>query len=79
MKKLITNIPGWGKVKVAAKYGGVGERTFRGWLKNGLKHSRLPSGTILVRFSEIDRYLERFVVNNDQVDEIVNEVMEDLT
>jgi hypothetical protein len=48
-------------------------------LKKGLKHSRLPSGTILVRFSDIDEFLESFAVNDDQVDEIVNEILEGIT
>jgi hypothetical protein len=68
----------WGKKKAAALYAGVGERTFSGWLKKGLKHSRLPSGSILVRFSDIDDYLERFAVNNDRVDGIVNNVCREL-
>ena len=69
---------GWGKVKAGAQYAGISERTFRDWLKQGLKYSQLPSGTILVRFSDIDDYLERFSANDDQVDKIVNEVCEEL-
>jgi hypothetical protein len=61
-----------------SKQSEVGERTFSGWLKKGLKHSRLPSGSILVRFSDIDDYLERFAVNNDRVDGIVNNVCREL-
>ena len=69
---------GWAKVKPAAKYAGVSERTFRNWLKQGLKHARLPSGMILVRFKAIDDFLESFVVDDDKTDEIVNEVLRDL-
>ena len=69
---------GWGKVKAGAKHAGVSERTFRPWLKKGLKHSRLPSGTILIRFTDLDAYLESFAVNDHQVDQIVNEIMEDI-
>jgi len=69
---------GWGKVKTAAKYADVSERTFRSWLKQGLKHSRLPSGTILIRYSDIDEWLESFSVNDNQIDEIVEEICEDL-
>ena len=70
---------GWGKVKAVAQYAGISERTFRDWLKQGLKYSRLPSGTILVRFSDIDDWLEGFTVNDDQVSKIVDEVLADLT
>ena len=69
---------GWGKVKASAQYAGISERTFRDWLKRGLKYSQLPSGTILVRFSDIDQYLERFSANDDQVDRIVKDVCEEL-
>ena len=70
---------GWGKIRQAAQYGGVSERTLRGdWLKNGLKHSRLPSGTILTKFEWIDEYLEKFVVNENQTDQLVDEVMKEL-
>lgn len=68
----------WGGVKAGAKHAGVSERTFRPWLKKGLKHSRLPSGTILIKYSDIDEFLESFAVKNDQVDEIVNEIMEEM-
>ena len=67
---------GWAKIKPAAQYSGIGERTFRGdWLKNGLKHVRLPSGTILIKYEWIDSYLESFSAKEDQVDKIVNETL----
>lgn len=69
---------GWGKVKAGAQYAGISERTFRDWLKRGLKYSQLPSGTILVRFKDIDDYLEGFSSNDDQVDKVVQEVCEGL-
>lgn len=67
---------GWAKIKQAAKYGGVGERTLRGvWLKTGLKHVRLDSGMILIKFSWIDEFLEGFVAKEDAVDKIVRETL----
>ena len=69
---------GWAKVKEAAKYAGVSVRTLRDWLKDGLRHSRLSTGTILVAFAAIDEYLERFEVSRNQVDNIVDEVMQEL-
>ena len=70
---------GWAKIKQAAKYADISERTLRDWLKQGLKHSRLPTGTILIRYSDIDDWLESFAVNDDQVDRIVDEVCKDLS
>lgn len=66
---------GWTKIKRAAQYAGIGDRTMREWLKAGLRHSRLPTGTILVRFSDIDEFLESFAVNEDRVDRAVDEIM----
>jgi hypothetical protein len=69
---------GWAKLKRAAKFADIGERTMREWLKQGLKHSRLSTGTILIRYSDIDDWLEGFAVNDDQINQIVDEVCRDL-
>lgn len=69
---------GWAKIKQAAPYGGVKERTFRKWLREGLKYSRLPSGTILVKYSEIDKFLESYEVRDNEINKIVDEVCNDL-
>lgn len=68
----------WGKIKPSAKYCGVGERTFRGWLKMGLKHSRLPSGTVLVKFANIDRFLDRYEASENRVEKITAEIEREL-
>ena len=78
MKTTSPDTRGWAKVKEAAKYAGVSVRTLRDWLKDGLRHSRLGTGTILVAYAAIDEYLARFEVNSNQVDDIVNEVMQEL-
>lgn len=67
---------GWTKIKTAAKYAGIGERTFREWLKQGLTHSRLPSGTILIRYSAIDKFIEHFTTDDNKTDKIVSEILE---
>jgi len=68
---------GWVSVKDAGEYSGFSERTVRKLLKRGLKHSRLPSGTIRIRYQDIDDYLEQFQVNEDRVESIVNEILKD--
>jgi excisionase family DNA binding protein len=54
-------VPGWLKVKDAAKYAGVSERTLEDWLKQGLKYAQIPSGLRLIRPEWIDNYLEQFI------------------
>lgn len=61
---------GWLKVKGAAEYSGVSIRTLRTWVKEGLVHSRLPTGTILISVEEIDRFLKGFEVSEDRGEQI---------
>lgn len=71
---------GWAKVKDAARYSGVSERTFREWLKGGLRHIRLNTGTILIKYSWLDAWLESFEDDGGElVDELVASVMEDFS
>ena len=69
---------GWCKVKNAAVYAGVSDRTIENWLKLGLRVSRLPTGTRLIKYQWIDEFLEGFVDSHSHVDEIVNEIMNDI-
>lgn len=72
-------VDGWAKVKNAARYSGVSERTFREWLKGGLRHIRLNTGTILIKYSWLDAWLESFEDDGgNRVDAIVDEIMEGL-
>ncbi len=69
----------WQKIIPSAKYAGVSERTFRKWLRAGLRHSRLPSGTLLIKVEWIDQYLKKFeVVENDDVDKIAEGICGEL-
>ena len=65
---------GWSKIKIAAKYAGVSERTMWVWLKQGLRHSKLPSGHVLISYTAIDEYLQQYQVDESAVDKIVDEV-----
>lgn len=66
---------GWTKTKGGAKYSGVSERTFRDFLKQGLCHSRLKSGTILVKYSEIDQFLRGFEATENKAEKLVDEIL----
>jgi predicted site-specific integrase-resolvase len=68
-------IPGWVRPRAAAQYAGVGRRILYGWLRDGLPHSRLPSGRILIRLADVDLYLRRFQVR-DTAD--VSGIVEDM-
>jgi hypothetical protein len=70
-------IQGWAKIKGAANYAGVKERTLRSWVREGLKHSRLPSGTILIKFAWIDEFLEGFQAKEHLVDSLVEETLKE--
>lgn len=68
----------WLKLGSVAEYVDASPRTVRKWLKRGLKHSRLQSGTVLVKKEWIDGFLEQFSITNDEADQIVKEMMEGL-
>jgi hypothetical protein len=69
----------WMKIKKASLYAGVSPRTLRDWLKNDLKHSRMPSGLILVKSEWIDEYIEQFSSQDNQIEKIVESVMRDFS
>jgi excisionase family DNA binding protein len=70
---------GWAKPKVAARYAGVSTRTFSGWLKKGLKHSRLPGGRVLVKYDDLDAWLRSQAVDENQVDLLVDSIMREVS
>ena len=69
---------GWAKIKPAARYAGICERTMRTWLKQGLRHSRLPSGTVLIQYTDVDQFLNQFATDINQSDLIVADVCNEL-
>jgi DNA-binding transcriptional MerR regulator len=69
---------GWAKIRSAAAYAGVSPRTLRKWLQQGLRHSRLPSGTIIISLAAIDEFLSSFEVETNKLEQIVDEIAEEL-
>jgi excisionase family DNA binding protein len=68
---------GWAKVKDAARYAGVSIRTFRDWLKAGLKHSRI-GGVILIKYTNIDEYLSGFEVEENLINNLADSIVSDV-
>jgi len=70
---------GWATIGKAARYADISTRTMRDWVKNdGLKHSRLKSGRIRIKYEWIDAFLESFEASEakaNQVKQVVNDVM----
>lgn len=71
-------IDGWTKLKGAAKYTGLSERTLRTLLKDGLRHSRLRSGTILLRYAWLDEFFSQYEVIENEADELVDAVCKEI-
>ncbi len=71
---------GWLKIKAASEYSNTKERTFRSWLKDGLRHSRI-NGTLYFKVEWINHFMQAHeVINNNkvEVDQIVDEVTKEL-
>ena len=45
--------------------------------EQGLRHARIPSGTILIRYRDIDDYLEQFCDSDHQINRMVDDVMKE--
>ena len=71
-------VSGWAKIKGGAQYANVSERTFRDWLKQDLKYSKLPTGHIVTKYEWIDKFLEGFTVNENELDRLVAETIKGL-
>lgn len=70
---------GWLKVKSAAKRADHSDpRTVKKWTKMGLRHSRLPNGTILIKPEWLDQFLESFEVVENEVEKITDEIMKEV-
>jgi len=71
-------LKGWLKVSDAAAYLGLCPRTVRTLLSQGLPHSRLPSGRILISIDKANEFLQKHEVMNNKIDDLVNKVINSL-
>lgn len=69
--------PGWLRIKQACQYCGIGERTLRTWLSEGLPYSKVK-GVVLIKVEKLDQFLKGFEVKENEIDHLVNEVLSDL-
>ena len=69
----------WFKIKSAALRQDLSERKMRDLLKEGLRHSRLPSGTILIKGDWLDEYFGSYEVQENHVDEIVEKIVAEIS
>ena len=73
---------GWRKVSGVCEYTETEKRTVYSWMRNGLKYSRLPSGRILIKLTDVDEFLRRFTVaenEQDKLDRIVSDVLKEVS
>ena len=59
--------PAYTDVAGVARYCGVSQRTVRRWMKCGLKHYKPAAsqqGGVLIKFSDLDAWLEKHAVEN---------------
>ncbi|MFH0812843.1 MAG: helix-turn-helix domain-containing protein [Pseudomonadota bacterium] len=65
---------GYLRIRSAAEYCSISERTLRTWLKEGLPHSKVK-GVVLVKIENLDAFIEQFETRENQVDHVVDEVL----
>ena len=71
-------VKAWGKIQSVAEYGGLSSRTIRKLLKEGLPYCKLPTGSIIIKFSDFDDFAKRFKVQDDEVSRIADDVFREL-
>jgi len=65
---------GWLRRKTAASYCGVSLRTVDTWLRQGLRHVKMPSGVVLIKRKWADQYIEQHENTKNEIEKIVNEI-----
>jgi excisionase family DNA binding protein len=68
---------GWGTISQAAQYAGVSSRTLSQWLKKNLPHARLNHKSILIKYSDIDIWLNQFKHRAHKVEEAIEDLLKD--
>lgn len=69
--------PFWMKAKTAAEYADVSERTFREWIKMGLRTAKI-GGTVLTNRQWTDDFIKSGERDLNEVDRIADEIVSGL-
>jgi excisionase family DNA binding protein len=72
----------WGKVPTIARYAGLSPRTVRNLIRSGeIRYARLSTGTIMIKISWIDEYLEAKEIRDtkNETDKIIDDVLAHFT
>ena len=69
---------GWAKVRKAAQYAGISERTLWTWASQGMPYAKI-NGTALFNYEDLDAYIRKHTVNRNEVKEIVKDVLKNLS
>ena len=64
----------WLRVQQAAKYANVGKQTIYDWITNGLNAYKPGKKVILIKSTDIDKYISRYSIHKVTADEILKEV-----
>jgi len=72
------NNTGYIRLNNLAKDIGVCERTIRDWIKQGLPCYRLSRRLVLIKRTDLDKFMDLFKDDKNQLNELVDQVMEDL-
>ena len=67
---------GWEKIVTIAKYVDKKPRTISGWLKMGLPYSKVPGGSVLIKFSDVDEFLNKYKHNTNEIEAMVKDLMQ---
>ena len=75
---MMDSLTGYMRITSVAKDIGVHERTVRDWIKKGLICYRPSQRLVLIKRSDLDKFMKKFKVKKTDIDDLVESVMKDL-
>ena len=68
--------PEWFSLKLAAIYTNSSVKTVSRWIKSGrIKYTKLPSGTIKIRRTYLNDFMEKYTVETDDLEKTVEALL----
>lgn len=65
----------WLKQKDVYEYCGITKRTLQEWRKMGLEYSKLPSGTVLINRDNLDAFIKKFSVTDNEIEKMCDQIL----